>query len=500
MMITDRQQQPEESSSTNTTTVSRLSEELQLGKVDMETRELEKDVITGNTSNRREKSENVSPKLRHRERDSPWRGSRRQENQRHKDRAPQGRSAQRNGSDPVSRRGRQRSRPGPRRESGSNVPVSSLLGYPPALPSMFTPVDGLLPLPVHVSGLSQVQAALEEKIKSTQTEMQMTVLQMLTNPPPVPGEHVRDYDQQRPQPPARHGPYDPRDSNRMNERHLPKRPQRNVSDAKNSPLMPKQATHSKEHAPNKVQVTSQKKAEPGGDLPNWLKRTRKLELAENNEQQLMNEVNVNQTHQESTVIKTGGEVSQYETTANAYRHDAVAPGFQNDCNRHTVSDVEKAGLPIESGSSPEYNSEMQVLTSKRKSPFHGEEVQHGGKIVIATTPEGLPQPGPARGQQVHPKGYCFQQLDTGHCTAKSCKYTHLSHAKLVEVRISGLQLLTGSLEGMFECSCSMGTLMTRLAVSVICYATVIASFKDSFELFCDTPLSHLNSYGKEVLL
>ena len=482
-MITDRQQQPEES----TTTVSRLSEELQLGKVDMETQELEKDVIKGNKYNRREKSENVSPKLHPRERDSSWRGSRRQENQRHKDRAPQGRSAQRNGSDPVSRRGRQRSRPGPRRESGSNVPVSSLLGYPPALPSMFTPVDGLLPLPVHVSGLSQVQAALEEKIKSTQTEMQMTVVQMLTNPPPVPGEHVPDYDRQRLQPPARHGPYGPRDSNRMNERHPPKRPQRNVSDAKNSPLMPKQATHSKEHAPNKEQVTSQKKVEPsGGDLPNWLKRTKKLELAENNEQQLMNEVSVNQTHQESTVIKTGGEVSQYESTANVYQHDTVAPGFQNDCNRHTVSDVEKVGLARESHSPPDYNSEMQVLTSKRKSPFHGEEVQHGGKIVIATTPEGMPQPGPARGQQVHPKGYCFQQLDTGHCTAKSCKYTHLPHAKLVEVRISGLQSLTRSLEEMFKCSCSMGTLMTRLAVSVICYATVIKSLEDSFELFSDT--------------
>ena len=218
-------------------------------------------------------------------------------------------------------------RPGPRRESGSNVPVAPLLGYPPALPSIFTPVDGLLPLPInvpglsHVPGLSQVQAALREKIKSTRTEMQMTVVQMLTNPPPVPGEHVPEYDQHRQQPPKRHG------------------------------------------------------------LPKWLQRTRKVTLAENNDQEVINEAKVSQTQQESTDVKTGGEVSQYETTG-----------------------------------------------------------KHGGKIVITTSPEGLPQPR----KKIHPKGYCFQQLDTGCCTVKSCKYMHLPYAKLVEVRVFGQQSLTGS--------------------------------------------------------
>ena len=444
MMIADRQKQSEESSSTNTTTARRSSEEPQPDNGKMNSREMQKEVVKGGRSDSREKAENVSPKSCRRERHSPWRRSRRQENERRRDWAPQDQSMQKNRGDADSRRGRQRSRPDPRRESGSNVPVSSLLGYPSDLPSMFTPVDGLLPLPVHVSGLSQVQAVLKEKIKSAQTEMQRTVLQMLTNPPPVPGEHVPEFDQHRQQPPTRQGMYGPRDSKRMDELHPPKRPQRNVPGVKpnRSPSMPEQVTYNKEHAPNKAQVPSQKKAEPSVVLPNWLQRTRKTELEEN--PQLMDEVGVNQTHHESTVIKTGGEVSQYEATDNAYRHDAVAQGFQNDCNSSTVNDVEKARLGRESDSSTDHNSEMQVLTSKRKSPFHEEEIQHGGKIVISMSPEGLPQPGPARGQKVHPKGYCFQQLDTGQCTVKSCAYAHLPYAKLVEVRRVRLQSLTGS--------------------------------------------------------
>ena len=386
MMITDRQKQSEESSSTSATTVRRPSEELQPDNGEVKSQEMEKDVVKEDNSHSREQSENMSPKLHHRDRESSWRGSRRQENEWRRDRAPRGRSAQRNGGNVVSRRGRERLRPGPRRESGSNVPVAPLLGYPPALPSIFTPVDGLLPLPInvpglsHVPGLSQVQAALQEKIKSTRTEMQMTVVQMLTNPPPVPGEHVPEYDQHRQQPPKRHG------------------------------------------------------------LPKWLQRTRKVTLAENNDQQVINEANVSQTQQESTVVKTGGEVSQYETTDNACRQEAVAWGFQNDFNSSTISDVEKLRLARESRSSTDYNSEMQVVTSKRKSPFHDEESQHGGKIVIATSPEGLPQPR----KKIHPKGYCFQQLDTGCCTVKSCKYMHLPYAKLVEVRVFGQQSLTGS--------------------------------------------------------
>ena len=455
MMITDRQKQSEESSSV--TAVSRLSEEPQPDNGGIKSQEMEKDVLEGDKSDSRDKPENVSPKVGHRERVSPQRGSRRHENVNRRERAPLGRSAQKNGSGAISRRGGgQRSRPGPRREAGSNVPVPSLLGYPQALPSIFTPVNGLLPLP----GLSQVRAALQEKIKSTQTEMQMTVLQMLTNPPPVPGEHVPTYDQHRQQPPTRHGPYGLRETKRKNERHPPKRPQRNVPDAacksSSRPLLPDHVAQKEEPSPNIVQVPFQKKAEHSGDLPLWLQRTRKSDLVENNDQRLIKEASVNQAQQESTVVKTGGEVSQYEATDSAYRHEAVAPAFQNDCKSVTVNDVNKARLARELGSSTDYNSEMQVLTSKRKSPFHDGEVQHGGKIVIATSPEGLPQPGPAGGQRIHPKGYCFQQLNTGHCTAKSCKYKHLPYAKLVEVRLFGQQALTKSLEGLFNCSFSNG--------------------------------------------
>lgn len=375
-MIIDSQKQSRESSTSNTTTTRRPSKEPQPDNGEIKSREQEKD-SKEDKSDHREKSENVSPKLRCRERDSPRRGSSRRENERRRDRVPRDRSVQKSRGNGVSRRGRHGSRPGPRRESGSNVPVSSLLGYPAALPPMFSPGDGLLP--VHVSGLSQLQAALQAKIQTAQTEMQTTVLQMLTNPPPVPGEHVPEYDQRRQQPPTRHGPYGPRDSKRLNERHPPKRPQSSVPDTKDiSLLMPEHVKHEKEHATRQVEVPSHRRTEPSGDLPKWLQRTKKT-VSESNDQQLGIEANATRCHQENTVIKT----------------------------------------------------------NKRKSPFHGDEMQHEGKVVIATSPEGLPQPGPARVQKVHPKGYCFQQLDTGRCTAKSCKYSHLPHAKLLEVRFLG---------------------------------------------------------------
>lgn len=64
-----------------------------------------------------------------------------------------------------------------------------------------------------------------------------------------------------------------------------------------------------------------------------------------------------------TQLTTGREVSQYETTDNAHRHDATCmpPGFQNDCNSRPVNDIEKARLAREYHSSTDYNSEMQVL-------------------------------------------------------------------------------------------------------------------------------------------
>lgn len=426
-IITDRQKEPQESSSSNATTVIRSNQEVpQTDNRETQDQEQEKDVVEGKDKNvspkshHRERSENVSPRTRHRERNSTQKVSNRHEDARRGPKAPRGRGAHRNA---VSRRGGRGARPGVRRESGSNVAVPSLLPVGlPAIPNLLNTGDGLLPLPG--AGLfSQLRAQLNLGILNVQQKIQKTTAEILTNPPPVPGEHVPD---NRQQPLARLGPQGPRHSSRINERHPSKRPQSSAPLAKNiSPLMPDQFAH-------KAQVSSQKKTPASDGLPKWLQRTRNS-ADDTNDQQLTNETNKNLSNVETIVVKAGREASRYETTENAHQRDAVPAGFQNDFNSSTLSDVEKTRLARAGHSSTGSDSEMQTLTSKRKSPFHAEEVPHGGKIVVTTSPEGLPQPAPARVRKAHPKGYCFRQLDTGHCTASPCKYRHMSNQELLEV-------------------------------------------------------------------
>ncbi|XP_078357548.1 uncharacterized protein LOC144642464 isoform X2 [Oculina patagonica] len=429
-IITDRQKEPQESSSSNATTVIRSNQEVpQTDNRETQDQEQEKDVVEGKDKNvspkshHRERSENVSPRTRHRERNSTQKVSNRHEDARRGPKAPRGRGAHRNA---VSRRGGRGARPGVRRESGSNVAVPSLLPVGlPAIPNLLNTGDGLLPLPG--AGLfSQLRAQLNLGILNVQQKIQKTTAEILTNPPPVPGEHVPD---NRQQPLARLGPQGPRHSSRINERHPSKRPQSSAPLAKNiSPLMPDQFAH-------KAQVSSQKKTPASDGLPKWLQRTRNS-ADDTNDQQLTNETNKNLSNVETIVVKAGREASRYETTENAHQRDAVPAGFQNDFNSSTLSDVEKTRLARAGHSSTGSDSEMQTLTSKRKSPFHAEEVPHGGKIVVTTSPEGLPQPAPARVRKAHPKGYCFRQLDTGHCTASPCKYRHMSNQELLEYQRS----------------------------------------------------------------
>lgn len=434
-MLTDRQKQPQESSFTNTSTVSTSNEEEpHVDDKKTENQEQDKDV-KGEPEDvlpaphHREKSDIVSPRTRSRERNMTQVSDRR-EGLRHRPKALRGRGAHKAAN---SRRGGRGLRPGTRRESGSNnVAVPPLLPTSVGLPvGLLNTGNGLLPLPG--SGLlTHLQVRLNADIQSLQSQMKKTAVQILTNPPPVPGEHVPDYpqDKHRQQPSTRHGGRGgrsgPQDSRRMSERHPPKRPhaQSNVPAARNivRPLLPELSIH-------KAAVPSHNTAASSDDLPNWLQRT--INSVDNNIDQ---EENTNKPNQEANVIKTGGEVSQYETTENTCRlNDAPPPGVQNDYNSSTLSEIEKSRLARESRNSTDHDVEMQALTSKRKSPFHGEDVPHGGKIVVTTSPEGLPQPGPARGWKTHLKGYCFKQLNTGHCTFAPCKYRHLSNTELLEV-------------------------------------------------------------------
>lgn len=377
----------------------------------------------------KDKHEQVSPRSRHRNK----RSSSRQQDDRWK-RPPTGRDGKRRGGmqagNSLSRRGGYRSRQGPRRESGPDVsrPVPSLLGMP-VVPPLLGTGDGLLPFP-GADILTPLQARLQEAIEVNIK----TTVEMLTNPPPVPGEVVPDSNR----PPVGHGPQSTRESGKLSHRYQPKRSHSSTKDVKNMrPLILESFTP-------KSQVLHPKNA-PGRDIPKWLERT-KDSLPNSNDQQIATEGNVNQCNPGNSVVMTGGEVSQRETTDTAettYRHDAVPPGVPKDCSSMTITDVEKARLaasrPTRSSSLPDYSSDAQASTSKRKSPFHGEETVHGGKIVVTTSPEGLPQPNLARRtRKSFPKGYCFEQLNTGKCTKfamSKCKYKHMDYNELREVRL-----------------------------------------------------------------
>ncbi|XP_029209578.2 uncharacterized protein LOC114973339 isoform X2 [Acropora millepora] len=83
-------------------------------------------------------------------------------------------------------------------------------------------------------------------------------------------------------------------------------------------------------------------------------------------------------------------------------------------------------------SSSSHHCDPQGLLSKRKSSFQDKDETHGSKILIRTSPDGLPQPDNMRARQTYPKPLCSVQLQTGKCLDNHCQCWHLSKAELEE--------------------------------------------------------------------
>lgn len=86
-------------------------------------------------------------------------------------------------------------------------------------------------------------------------------------------------------------------------------------------------------------------------------------------------------------------------------------------------------------SSSSHHCDPQGLLSKRKSSFQDKDETHGSKILIRTSPDGLPQPDNMRARQTYPKPLCSVQLQTGKCLDNHCQCWHLSKAELEEVQL-----------------------------------------------------------------
>ena len=318
----------------------------------------------------------------------------------------------------ISRRGGHGSRQGQRKRSGSNV-APKVMGLIPHLHAG----DGLLPLPgtPEMGLMSQlhIQAAKMLNMANIQDNLKATV-EMLTNPPPVPGEIVAQFEESFRQPSAARVPQETQGKLGMSGQQLAKRQQNSPKGGKKvRPLM--DFSTLKAPAPEPAPVPSQQKRSKS--VPKWLQKT----LGDANEN--MDHGMGNQFHQRSA-----GDVVFPVETSEVDQPVVLSPrgrctgleraGSQNDMNSRPI--------PHSPSSNNDFN--MQVSASKRKSPFHSEEKAHGGKIVVGTSLEGLPQPNQAREWKTYPRLLCASQVQTGKCMKSHCQCWHLQTDELEEVQ------------------------------------------------------------------
>ena len=300
----------------------------------------------------------------------------------------------------VRRRGKgiHGSRQAPRKGNVPNVFPNTI----PPLPSLLGHGGGLLPLPspANMGFVSQIQRALQADIANNLK----TQVEMLTNPPPVPGEIVTNFDQSKKHTAVLRGSRNVPNGFRNSGRHSARRTHN---------TQPKLSSVSKQSSTSTVtqptQVSSQQNVIKGRDIPKWLQKTYKQS-------------------QESQANAVRGF-----TSTKVEQNTAVSPRSKNTASAKESFEYGHSSRPIIDSMlthrSPHADSkvEMQLSSNKRRSPFYAEEVPHGGKIVVATSPEGIPQP---RMQNRSPKQLSPEQFQTGSCLNKPW---HLPKQELEEV-------------------------------------------------------------------
>ncbi|XP_022802629.1 uncharacterized protein LOC111340108 isoform X3 [Stylophora pistillata] len=395
-------------------------------KEELQTDETQEQDKNKEADKERSQHEQVSPRSRHR---TNWSSTCKKDGRRTKrPSAGRGVTGVRKAGDSFSRRGGCRSRLGPRRERSVGVsgPVQPVLGVP-GIP-LFNTGDGLLPLPGTelmspvLQPIWQAQAQLDAAMKDNIAK----TVEMLVNPPPVPGENVPEYNSHGP--PVQHASRASQESGKLPQRHQSKRSHNSGQDA----------NHNRVSENSMCESRLQPKRASDRLSPRWFERMKDNSRSTNEQLSLSDGM----TSQFRPVARTR-EVLKSESTPHAaeasYQHNAVLGDNQNNASNRSITEVEKARLavlrPTHSPSMPDSDSDSQT-SSKRKSPFHGEETLHGRKVLVTTSPDGLPQPNLAKSgtRKPYPKGYCFEQLNTGKCKKPKCKYKHMDYNQLQEVQ------------------------------------------------------------------
>lgn len=251
--------------------------------------------------------------------------------------------------------------------------------------------DGLLPtpnapsLPVDVVGNVASFQAVEMLNYAIQQNIQETV-DLLTNPPPVPGETTNRFAESLRQP--------SRLAQDSWELQPTNRQQNHLSGSKNTRTQDRVAFST-------TKAPSQHSKKRQDTRPKWSQQPLSGTRHTFKQDETVNHSSVG-AHER-------GELADYGINT----------------NRRQVNHV----------SSSSHDCVPQVSPSKRKSAFQDKDETHGSKILIQTSPDGLPQPDNVTAHQTYSKPLCSVQLQTGKCLDRHCQLWHLSKAELDEVQM-----------------------------------------------------------------
>ncbi|XP_068746754.1 uncharacterized protein [Montipora capricornis] len=299
----------------------------------------------------------------------------------------------------IPRRGAHPSRHDQRK--GSRPNIASQFGD--LLPTLGTG-DGLLPTPGAstvpvgvIANMTMLDMAIKKNIQET--------VNLLTNPPPVPGETVTRFEESLRQPSL---PCLPHDKWVKQHNQATKRQQSHMQGTKNT-RKPDRLGFSKSKAQTITSLPSQQNRPQNDTRPKWLQQSI------SGTKQNVEQGNLNIVFQGSSVEA----VPVQEISESDVVHSSLATHRRLE---QPGSQINPNSMLISHPTSP----------NKRKSTFENEEEVHGSKLVIGTSPEGLPQPNNTRAQRAYPKPLCPQQLKFGKCVDSHCQCWHLSRAELEE--------------------------------------------------------------------
>ena len=351
----------------------------------------------------------------------------------------------------IPRRGAHVSRQGQRKGSGHNI-GSNLGGILATIGAgagdSLLPIPSTASLPVDVvSNVASSFQAVEMLNYALQQNIQQNIqetVDLLTNPPPVPGETTNRFTESLKQP------------SRLAQDNLAlqasDRPQNHLPGGKNARTQDRVAF-------SKIQTPSQHNKKRQDTRPKWSQQPLKeaygnLGCAYDTMGDFRKAIEHHEKHLKIAleIGDLAGEGGTYGNLGTAYQSlgeciSGTKHTFKQDENGsdlsvgvHETVELADSGIntnrrQVDHASSSSHHCDPQGSLSKRKSSFQDKDENHGSKILIRTSPNGLPQPDNMTAHQTYSKPLCSLQLQTGKCLDSHCQCWHLSKAELEEVQL-----------------------------------------------------------------